>query len=101
MGCQSFAGRESPSSERVDAPVLTLQQSAGPTMKKAAYGVGLIGLLVSACLYLHVSLISRQAVELVLTIDVEQVAAKYLFVRILRDSKHLQANTLIHWGTWM
>jgi hypothetical protein len=30
-------------------------QSAGPTIKKAAYGVGLIGLAVTACLYLHVS----------------------------------------------
>jgi hypothetical protein len=32
--------------------------SAGPTLKKAAYGVGLIGLIVSACLYLHVSIIT-------------------------------------------
>jgi hypothetical protein len=44
--------------------------------------LGLIGLIVSACLYLH-------------------VAAKYVFVRILRDSKHLQQNTLVHWGTWI
>lgn len=29
--------------------------SAGPTIKKVAYGIGLIGLLVSACLYLHVA----------------------------------------------
>lgn len=56
--------------------------SAGPTMKKVAYAVGLIGLIVSACLYLH-------------------VASKYLFVRILRDSKHLQQNTFVHWGTWL
>lgn len=56
--------------------------SAGQTMKMVAYGVGLIGLIVSACLYLH-------------------VAAKYCFVRILRDSKHLQANTMVHWGTWL
>lgn len=57
-------------------------QSAGQTVKMVAYGVGMIGLIVSACLYLH-------------------VAAKYVFVRILRDSKHLQANTLIHWMTWL
>jgi len=56
--------------------------SAGHTVKMVAYGVGLIGLIVSACLYLH-------------------VAAKYCFVRILRDSRHLQANTLVHWGTWL
>ncbi|GAB7352105.1 hypothetical protein MBLNU459_g2604t2 [Dothideomycetes sp. NU459] len=56
--------------------------SAGQTVKMVAYGVGLIGLIVSACLYLH-------------------VAAKYIFVRILRDSKHLQANTFVHWATWL
>jgi len=31
-------------------------QSAGGTIKKVAYGVGLAGLGMSACLYLHVSL---------------------------------------------
>lgn len=56
--------------------------SAGHTMQIAAYAVGFIGLVVSACLYLH-------------------VAAKYCFVRILRNSKHLQANTFVHWGTWL
>ncbi|EOA91938.1 uncharacterized protein SETTUDRAFT_30431 [Exserohilum turcica Et28A] len=56
--------------------------SAGPTVKKIAYGIGIIGLLVSGALYVHVS-------------------AKYIFVRILRKSRHLQANTAIHWGTWL
>ena len=56
--------------------------SAGGVIKKVAYGIGLIGLIVSACLYLH-------------------VAAKYVFVRILRKSRHLQANTFVHWGTWL
>ncbi|OTA70374.1 amino acid transporter [Hypoxylon sp. EC38] len=56
--------------------------SAGGTIKKVSYGIGLIGLAVSGCLYQH-------------------VAAKYLFVRILRNTKHLQSNTLIHWGTWL
>ncbi|KAF2110970.1 transmembrane amino acid transporter [Lophiotrema nucula] len=56
--------------------------SAGPTVKKVAYGIGLIGLIVSGCLYLH-------------------VAAKYVFVRILRNSVHLQKNSLVHWGTWL
>lgn len=55
--------------------------SAGGTVKKVAYGIGLIGLLVSACLYVH-------------------VAAKYLFVRILRKSVHLQNNSVVHWGVW-
>lgn len=56
--------------------------SAGPVIKKVAYGVGLIGFIVSACLYLH-------------------VAAKYVFVRVLRNSKHLQSNSLVHWSTWL
>lgn len=56
--------------------------SAGPVLKKVSYGIGLVGLVISACLYLH-------------------VAAKYLFVRLLRNSRHLQQNTLVHWGTWL
>ncbi|EXJ93466.1 hypothetical protein A1O1_01858 [Capronia coronata CBS 617.96] len=56
--------------------------SAGGTLKKASYGVGLIGLAVSGCLYQH-------------------VAAKYIFVRILRGTRHLQHNTVIHWVTWL
>ncbi|KAF1959596.1 hypothetical protein CC80DRAFT_584203 [Byssothecium circinans] len=55
--------------------------SAGPVIKKVAYGVGIIGLCVSGALYVHVS-------------------AKYIFVRMLRDSKHLQANSVVHWSAW-
>ena len=56
--------------------------SAGPTIKKVSYGIGLLGLLVSACLYIH-------------------VAAKYLFVRMLRNSVHLQKNSVVHWAVWL
>ena len=56
--------------------------SAGGTIEKVSYAIGLVGLLVSGCLYLHIS-------------------AKYVFVRILRKSRHLQTNTLVHWGTWL
>ncbi|CAG7947968.1 unnamed protein product [Penicillium salamii] len=56
--------------------------SAGETVKRIAYGIALPGLIISGCLYVH-------------------VAAKYLFVRILRNSRHLQANTAVHWGTWL
>ncbi|KAI1120776.1 transmembrane amino acid transporter [Nemania abortiva] len=56
--------------------------SAGDVVKKVAYGVGIAGLLVSACLYVH-------------------VAAKYLFVRILRNSKHLQQDGAVHWSVWL
>lgn len=30
-----------------------------------------------------------------------KLPAKYIFIRILRGSNHLTANTLIHWGTWL
>jgi len=56
--------------------------SAGPTVKKVAYGVGLVGLVVSACLYIH-------------------VGAKYVFVRVLRGTRHLQEGTVVHWVTWL
>ncbi|BCS02834.1 putative amino acid transporter (Mtr) [Aspergillus luchuensis] len=56
--------------------------SAGPTIKKVSYGVALPGLFVTAILWTH-------------------LPAKYVFVRILRGSPHLTANTLIHWITWI
>ncbi|KAF4629362.1 hypothetical protein G7Y89_g8785 [Cudoniella acicularis] len=52
--------------------------TATATIEKVSYGIGLIGLIVSATLHLH-------------------VAAKYLFVRILRNTKYLQSNTWVHW----
>jgi hypothetical protein len=63
----------------ITAPALG---SAGQTMKKVCYGVGLIGLVVSGAFYNH-------------------VGAKYLFVRVLRNSRHLQSNSLVHWSTWL
>ncbi len=56
--------------------------SAGPLFKKISYGVALPGLVIGVGIYQH-------------------VAAKLIFVRILRDSRHLQANTVTHWGTWL
>ncbi|EXJ96134.1 hypothetical protein A1O1_01260 [Capronia coronata CBS 617.96] len=56
--------------------------SAGPMLKKVGYGIGIIGLAVSACLYVH-------------------IGAKYMFVRMLRNTRHLQSNSAIHWGTWL
>ncbi|PYH68003.1 uncharacterized protein BO88DRAFT_426656 [Aspergillus vadensis CBS 113365] len=56
--------------------------SAGQTIKMISYGVGLLGLIVTGCLYTH-------------------IGAKYAFVRILRNSRHLQDNTIIHWTTWL
>ncbi|KAL2837697.1 transmembrane amino acid transporter protein-domain-containing protein [Aspergillus pseudoustus] len=56
--------------------------SAGPVLKKVSYGIAFPGLIVSGCLYVH-------------------VPAKYLFVRILRNSEHLQKSSWIHWATWL
>lgn len=63
----------------ITAPALG---SAGPTVKKVCYGIGLVGLIVSGAFYTH-------------------VAAKYLFVRLLRGSRHLQSNSFVHWATWL
>ncbi|ORY31432.1 putative N amino acid transport system protein [Naematelia encephala] len=56
--------------------------SAGKTVEKVSYGIGLIGLAVSGVIYAH-------------------VGAKYLFVRILRNSRHLQQKTPTHWMVWL
>ncbi|KAJ3515165.1 hypothetical protein NM208_g14999 [Fusarium decemcellulare] len=56
--------------------------SAGPLIKKVSYGIALPGLLVSAMLMIH-------------------LPAKFIFIRVLRGSKHLTANTSVHWMTWI
>ncbi|KAM0554822.1 hypothetical protein ACHAPJ_006555 [Fusarium lateritium] len=56
--------------------------SAGVLVKKVAYGFALPGLVVSTIVVIH-------------------FPSKYLFVRILRGSKHLNTNSLVHCGTWL
>ncbi|KAI5456778.1 putative amino acid transporter [Mariannaea sp. PMI_226] len=56
--------------------------SAGPLIKKVAYGLAVPGLVVTTTLVVH-------------------LPAKYVFVRILRGSKHLTENSLVHWSTWL
>lgn len=56
--------------------------TAGGLVKRISYGIALPGLIVSGSLFVH-------------------IAAKYVFVRILRNSRHLQSNTAVHWGTWL
>ncbi|KAH9236716.1 hypothetical protein K456DRAFT_1747986 [Colletotrichum gloeosporioides 23] len=56
--------------------------SAGVTIKKVSYGIAFPGLLVSGVLLAHLS-------------------SKYLFVRFLRNSKHLASNLFVHWATWL
>lgn len=56
--------------------------SAGEVMKKVSYGLALPGLLVSTVLVLH-------------------LPAKFIFVRLLRNTHHLASNTIVHWSTWL
>ncbi|KAJ9481948.1 hypothetical protein VN97_g11506 [Penicillium thymicola] len=56
--------------------------SAGPTIKIVSYGFALPGLIVSTLFFVHIT-------------------AKYIFVRILGNSRHLVANTVIHWAVWL
>ncbi|KAJ9302420.1 hypothetical protein DTO217A2_7413 [Paecilomyces variotii] len=56
--------------------------SAGVMVKKVAYGFALPGLIVTTTLVIH-------------------LPAKYIFVRILQGSRHLVANTVVHWITWL
>ncbi|RSL75703.1 hypothetical protein CEP51_010621 [Fusarium floridanum] len=56
--------------------------SAGKLIKKIAYGIALPGLFASSTLAIH-------------------LVSKHFFVRFLRGSRHLVANSLTHWGTWI
>ncbi|KAH9878114.1 hypothetical protein J1614_003331 [Plenodomus biglobosus] len=56
--------------------------SAGILMKRICYGLALPGLLVTVMLVVH-------------------IAAKYIFVRVLRGSHHLNHNTVKHWVVWL
>lgn len=56
--------------------------SAGPTIKIVSYAVALPGLVASGMICVHVS-------------------GKSVFVRVLRGSKHLTANTWQHWTVWL
>lgn len=76
-----------------------ISQSAGQTIKMVAYGVALPGLIASGCIFAHVG--STRALVLASTNHIMQVSGKYIFVRILRNSDHLQKGTLVHWSVWL
>ncbi|KAI9367653.1 transmembrane amino acid transporter protein-domain-containing protein [Aspergillus egyptiacus] len=56
--------------------------SAGPMVKKVAYGFALPGLIVTTMLVIH-------------------LPAKIIFIRLLQGSRHLASNTPTHWLTWL
>ncbi|KAJ5819447.1 hypothetical protein N7474_005038 [Penicillium riverlandense] len=55
--------------------------SAGPLVKKAAYGFALPGLIATTTIMIH-------------------LPAKFIFIRLLRNTHHLNQNTFRHWITW-
>ncbi|CAG8307960.1 unnamed protein product [Penicillium salamii] len=77
--------------------------SAGPVIKKVSYGFALPGLCVSAILLLHVSIhqMTLAGVTLFKILTASKLPAKHVFIRILRGSKHLTGQTMIHWVTWL
>ncbi|GAA6044310.1 hypothetical protein JCM8097_002875 [Rhodosporidiobolus ruineniae] len=56
--------------------------TAGPLIKKIAYGLALPGLYFTALFYTH-------------------LPAKFIFLRLLRNSRHLTSSTKTHWFTWL
>ncbi|KAI7503838.1 hypothetical protein KC367_g1393 [Hortaea werneckii] len=56
--------------------------SAGQLIKRISYGLELPGLCVTMTLVIH-------------------LPAKYIFIRMLRGTKHLASNSMIHWVSWL
>lgn len=56
--------------------------SAAPTVTKVAYGIALPTIIIAGVIYGH-------------------VAAKYIYVRAFRGTKHLHERTLFSFGVWM
>ncbi|WVQ65298.1 uncharacterized protein L199_003474 [Kwoniella botswanensis] len=56
--------------------------SAGEVIKKVTYGIAIPGLWISSTVNQH-------------------LAAKYIFVRLLKGTEHLQKKTIVHWATWL
>ncbi|GAA5824526.1 hypothetical protein JCM11251_000459 [Rhodosporidiobolus azoricus] len=56
--------------------------TAGVLIKRVAYGLALPGLLAAAVIYTH-------------------LPAKFVFVRLLRNSRHLTTSTATHWSVWL
>lgn len=71
--------------------------SAGVVIKKASYGVAIPGLIVSITVVTHV----RLALPTIAQANILQLPAKYMLVRLLRNTKHLASNSAVHWITWL
>ena len=71
--------------------------SAGHMLKKVCYGIAIPGLLVSTLILLHVSSSSDSPQPKANNI---QLPAKYIFLRLMKGTKHLTDNTFTHWIVW-
>lgn len=75
--------------------------SAGKLIKQIAYGIALPGLFVTSTISTHVG----QPIHFTFISNyiplTRQMASKYFFIRIMRGSRHLAANTPVHWFTWL
>lgn len=64
--------------DQVESPALG---SAGPVVKKIAWGIAIPTILVAGVIYGH-------------------VASKYIFVRLFRGTRHLTARSWLSFGSW-
>ena len=55
--------------------------STAPTVKKVAYGIALPTIIIAGVIYCH-------------------VAAKYIYVRLFRGTKHMSKRTFLSYGSW-
>lgn len=75
--------------------------SAGPTLKKISYGFALPGLLVTTMLVIHVRHFLNRKIPISNSLTYSKLPGKYIFIRLLKGSRHLTANTVTHWVVWL
>jgi amino acid transporter len=79
--------------------------SAGGVIKRISYGFAMPGLIVTTTICTHVkSPLSNPCHDyfgLIYDTNSVQIAAKYIFVNLLRGSHHLNRSTPTHWIIWI
>lgn len=75
--------------------------SAGILIKKISYGISFPGLIVSTIITIHVSAKWCLLYFIHSIPHTFQFPSKYVFLRLLRGSEHLTANSFKHWATWL
>ncbi len=79
--------------------------SAGGTLELVAYGIAVPGFMMTSTLWIHVAAKFVRVVVPASSLSLPSLSSPLtppqLLVRILRDSKHLQDNSVTHWVTWL